>query len=195
MTSRLRKLMFPALLSAAFLLASPFASAQQPPGITDGLATLADQPATHIAFTFDRSMLQIAQNLLASGGLDANHAAAALTGISVDNYRYPRPAFYTPETMDSIISSFHNAGWKHLVNANQTAANTAQPHSTVTDLWLHFVGPDIDGVTVLTRAPRDMSVIHITCELRPLDLIHLSGHFGIPKVDPNAVMVPAPNGR
>jgi hypothetical protein len=40
-----------------------------------------------------------------------------------------------------------------------------------------------------------MSVIQISCELRPLDLIHLSGHFGIPKVDPNAVMVPAPNGR
>lgn len=195
MTPRLRKLMFRAILSAALLLASPFTPAQQPPGITDGLATLADQPATHIAFSFDRSMLQIAQNLLASGGMDANRAAAALTGISVDNYRYPRPAFYTPETMDSIISSFHNAGWKHLVNANQTPANTAQPHSTVTDLWLHFVGPDIDGVTVLSRAPRDMSVIHITCELRPLDLIHLSGHFGIPKVDPNAVMVPAPNGR
>jgi hypothetical protein len=40
-----------------------------------------------------------------------------------------------------------------------------------------------------------MSVIQIACELRPLDLIHLSGHFGIPRVDPNAVMVPAPNGR
>ena len=64
-----------------------------------------------------------------------------------------------------------------------------------TDLWLHFTGPDINGVTVLTRSPRDMSVIQITCELRPLDLVHLSGHFGIPKVDPNAVMVPAPAGR
>jgi hypothetical protein len=191
----LRALVLPAILAAAFTLAPPFAPAQQPPSLTDSFATLADQPASHVAFSFDRSMLQIAQNLLASGGLDANRAAAALTGISIDNYRYPHPAFYTPETMNSIITSFHAAGWKHLVNANQNAANTAQPHSTVTDLWLHFVGPDIDGVTVLTRAPRDMSVIHITCELRPLDLVHLSGHFGIPKVDPNAVMVPAPNGR
>src|ERR1700742_2132360 len=153
MTPRLRKLMFPAILSAALLLASPFAPAQQPPGITDGLATLADQPATHTAFSFDRSMLQIAQNLLASGGMDANHAAAALTGISVDNYRYPEPAFYTPETMNAIVDSFHAAGWKHLVNANQTAANTAQPHGPVTDLWLHFTGPDINGITVLTRSP------------------------------------------
>jgi hypothetical protein len=156
---------------------------------------LADQPASHTSFSFDRSELQIAQNLLLSGGLDANRAAAALTGLSVDNYHYPRPAFYTPETMASIINGFHAAGWKHLVNANQTPANTAQPHSTVTDLWLHFNGPDITGVTVLTRAPSNMSVIQIACELRPLDLVHLSGHFGIPKVDPNAVMVPAPDGR
>jgi hypothetical protein len=191
MTSRLRTLAF----LAGFALAGCFASAQQPADVGQNLSTLADQPATHTAFSFDRSMLQIAQNLLASGGMDANHAAAALTGVSVDNYRYARPAFYTPETMDAVIASFHAAGWKHLVNANQTAANTAQPHSTITDLWLHFTGPDVDGVTVLTRAPRDMSVIHITCELRPLDLIHLSGHFGIPKIDPNAVMVPAPNGR
>jgi hypothetical protein len=190
MTLRLRSTLFALALACA-----PLAHAQQPPDINRSLAALTDQPASHTSFSFDRTMLQVAQNLLASGGMDANHAAAVITGISVDNYRYPQRAFYTPEAMSSIIASYHAAGWKHLVNANQTPANTAQPHSTVTDLWLHFVGPDIDGVTVLTRSPRDMSVVHIACELRPLDLVHLSGHFGIPRVDPNAVMVPAPNGR
>jgi hypothetical protein len=188
--NRLRTLLFTVALACA-----PLAHAQQPTGISQSLAELADQPASHTSFAFDRTMLQVAQNLLASNGVDANHAPAALTALSVDNYRYPRPAFYTPETMNSIIARYHAAGWKHLVNANQTPANTAQPHSTVTDLWLHFTGPDIDGVTVLTRSPRDMSVIHIACELRPFDLVHLSGHFGIPRVDPNAVMVPAPNGH
>src|SRR5271154_3134585 len=95
------------LFSAALTLAVPFALAQQPPGINESLANLANQPASRTSFSFDRSMLQIAQNLLASGGLDANHAAAALTGISVDNYHYPRPAFYTPKTMASIIANYH----------------------------------------------------------------------------------------
>lgn len=193
MTHRLRVLLFSVLF--ALTLSARFVVSQQPPGIADSFAALADQPATHTAFSFDRSMMQIAQNLLASSGLDANHAAAALTGISIDNYRYPQPAFYVPETMNAIIASYHAAGWKHLVDANQNAANTAQPRAAVTDLWLHFTGPSIDGVTVLTRSPRDMSVVHIACELRPLDLVHLGGHFGIPKVDPNAVMVPAPDGR
>jgi hypothetical protein len=195
MTTRLPKLLLPALLSATLVFAYAQPPAGSPADLQGALMNLADQPATRTSFSFDRSELQVAQNLLESNGMDANRAPAALTGISVDNYRYPRPAFYIPETMESIIANYHAAGWKHLVNANQTPANTAQPHSTVTDVWLRFAGPDITGITVLTRSSRDMSVIQIACELRPLDLIHLSGHFGIPKVDPNAVMVPAPNGR
>ena len=40
-----------------------------------------------------------------------------------------------------------------------------------------------------------MSVIEVSGQLRPLDLVHLSGHFGIPRVDPDAVMVPAAPGK
>jgi hypothetical protein len=140
-------------------------------------------------------MMQMAQSLLQQGGVDADRAAAALTGISFDTYRYKEPAFYTPETMAAIIAGFHRAGWKHLVNGTQTPANMAQPRTAITDVWLHFTGADIDQVTVLVRSTREMSLVQVAGDLRPLDLIHLSGHFGIPKVDPNAVMVPAPDGR
>lgn len=155
-------------------------------------ATLSNQKATHSGVTFDRSMVQIAQSVLESGGLSANRAAAAITGISFDTYRYQQPAFYTPEAMTNLIGIYHAAGWKHLVDGKQTPASTAQPRAMVTDLWLHFSGTEIDSVTVLSRAPLNMSVIQITGALRPLDLLHLAGHFGIPKVDPDAVMVPDP---
>lgn len=181
-----------ALAFAAPLAVPVSMTAQEPPAVAQSLGSLADQPGTHTAFSFDRSLMQIAQNLLQSNGMDANRAAAALTGISVDSYHYPRPAFYTPEVMGTIIDTFHTAGWKHLVNGNQTPANSAQPHAALTDMWLHFSGADVDDFMVMIRAPKDMTVIQVTGDLRPLDLLHLSGHFGIPKVDPNAVMVPAP---
>jgi hypothetical protein len=82
-----------------------------------------------------------------------------------------------------------------LVNGNQTSGNEAQPNTAITDVWLHFTGADIDHVTVLVRGRKDMNLVQVAGDLRPLDLIHLSGHFGIPKVDPNAVMVPAPEGK
>jgi hypothetical protein len=197
----LRSRLFSVALSAAILCyLAPFALAagpdtQIPPSISQSLGTLADQPATHTGVTFDRSMMQMAQGLLQQGGLDADRAAAALSSISFDTYRYKDPAFYTPETMAAIIQDFHRAGWKHLVNGNQTPANMAQPRTAITDVWLHFSGADIDQVTVLVRSTREMSLVQVAGDLRPLDLIHLSGHFGIPKVDPNAVMVPAPDGR
>jgi hypothetical protein len=110
-------------------------------------------------------------------------------------YRYREPAFYTPGAMASIVEAFHRAGWKHMVNGNQTPANSAQPRTAITDVWLHFSGADIDHVTVMVRAAKEMNLVQVAGDLRPLDLIHLGGHFGIPKVDPNAVMVPAPDGR
>jgi hypothetical protein len=197
---RLRTLSVAVLTAAALCSIAPAAfgagpDPQMPLGISDRLSTLADQPATHTGVTFDRSMMQMAQGMLQQGGLDADHAVAALTSISFDTYRYKEPAFYTPETMAGIIESFHRAGWKHLVNGNQAPGNEAQPRTAITDVWLHFSGADIDHVTVLVRGARDMNLVQVAGDLRPLDLIHLSGHFGIPKVDPNAVMVPAPEGK
>jgi len=93
--------------------------------------------------------------------------------------------------MASIIANYHAAGWKHLVNANQTPANTAQPHATVTDLC--SASPDPTS-PALPSSPAPPALERHPDSLRttPLDLVHLSGHFGIPRVDPNAVMVPAP---
>ncbi|MCU1320121.1 MAG: hypothetical protein JWP98_1639 [Edaphobacter sp.] len=183
------------VFSVALILTASSASAQQPAGISQTLNDMADQPATHLSVTFDRSMLQSAQSFIDNGSGEVKRAAAALSSITVDTYHYGRPAFYTPEAMGSIIATYQAAGWKHLVNANATPAISAQPRSAMTDLWLHFNGAEIDDVTVLVRAPRDMNLIQVSGALRPLDLLHLSGHFGIPKVDPSAVMVPAPDGR
>ncbi len=165
------------------------------PDPSQQFAGLSDQPSTHTSFAFDRSMMVAAQSILESNGMDPHRAALALTGVSFDTYHFQHPAFYTPEAMAALVGQYDRAGWKHLVNGNQTVVNPAQPKSAITDLWLHFSGADIDGVTVLTRASTTMNVIRLSCDLRPLDLLHLSGHFGIPKVDPSAVMVPAPPGR
>jgi hypothetical protein len=196
-------------LAVITLLTASSLPAQTLPDVSQSLNKLADQPASHVGFIFDRSMLQAARSVLQSQGLSAERAAAALSSITFDNYRYAHPAAYTPEALASIVAAYRSAGWKHLVNARDGArdrahddahdttpnAGAAPQHGTATDLWLHFTGADIDGVTVLTRGARDMNMVQIACDLRPLDLIHLSGHFGIPKVDPNAVMVPDPKDR
>ena len=198
--------LFSGLLVLSLSFTGNFLSAQAPaqlppppPDIHAPLEGLADQPAPHFGFVLDRSMLQAAQQVLESEGMSPQRAAAALTSISYDNYRYPRPAVYAPESMSSIEGLYRAAGWKHLVDSHQKAyvARDGDPahRPQVTDLWLHFTGEDIDGLTVMTRGARNVNLVQVACDLRPIDLLHLAGHFGIPKVDPSAVMVPDPKDR
>ncbi len=120
--------------------------AQEPPSVPQALAALADQPATHTSFTFDRSMLASAQSLIDPNQTEVRRVAAALTSITVDTYRYPQPAFYAPETMGMIVGAYNAAGWKHLVTANTPPGESAQPTKQITDMWLHFRGTEIDDV-------------------------------------------------
>ncbi len=178
-------------LTAVMLFAPLAALAQEPAGVSEALRNLTSERANHTSFTFDHDMLQSATGFLNDG----EGPPMQLNSITVENYRFHEPAFYIPENMHALVASFNAAGWKHLVDRNVTPREATMPQRPLTDLWLHFMGADIDNVMVLIRGTRQMSVIEVSGQLRPLDLVHLSGHFGIPKVDPNAVMVPAPPGR
>ena len=165
--------------------------AQEPAGVADALRNLTSEPANHTSFTFDHDMLQSAVGFLNDG----EGPPMQLNSITVENYRYHEPAFYIPENMHALVAAFDTAGWKHLVDQRVSPRDAATPRRPLTDLWLHFSGADIDNVMVLVRGVRQMSVIEVSGQLRPLDLMHLSGHFGIPRVDPDAVMVPARPGK
>ena len=60
-----------ALVLSATIALPHTAQAQQPANINQTLSTLADQPASHTGFVFDRTMMQLAQGLLESNGMDA----------------------------------------------------------------------------------------------------------------------------
>jgi hypothetical protein len=170
----------------AQVLAAPLAAlAQQPAGVDDALKNMTSEHASRTAFTLDHDILQSAIGFLNDG----SGPPVQLNSITIENYRYHEPAFYIPESVHALVAAYDAAGWKHLVDQG------AAPRRPLTDLWLHFSGDNIDGVTVVVREPKQMSVIEVAGEFRPLDLVHLSGHFGIPKVDSGAVMVPAAPGK
>jgi hypothetical protein len=176
----------------ALVLTAPLAAlAQQPPGVDEALRNMTSERVNHTSFTFDHDMLQSATGFLNDG----SGPPMQLNSITIENYRYHEPAFYLPESMHALVAAYDAAGWKHLVDQHVSPRDAASPRGPLTDLWLHFSGADIDNVMVLVREPKQMSVIEVSGQLRPLDLVHLGGHFGIPRVDPGAVMVPAPPGK
>lgn len=179
-----------ALAAACFLLFSGAVSLKaqgyyDPPAAAQAMAELSSQRAAATTITFDREMLDA---LLGT-------QVAGFNGVSFEHYQYPEPVFYIPEEMHALEQAYHAAGWKHLIESNVGPRESATPSKPVADIWFHYAGGDIDHVTVLIRGRKEMDVVRVSGLLRPEDLVHLSGHFGIPKVDPGAVMEPAPQNR
>jgi hypothetical protein len=151
---------------------------------------LGQRAAFHTDFTFDRSMLQLAGYFVGDGDQDARNAIAKLDGISVHSYHFAGPGLYDPGALDLIRRQYDAAGWKHLV----TAHGKGDPFDAgQTDLWINFAHMNVTGMMVLISAPRDLNLIALSGDLSPLDLLHLRGHFGIPRFSGDR-FVPGPRG-
>src|SRR5271156_6022758 len=172
--------------------------AQQPPmnWVPQGFEVLGQRAAFHTDFTFDRSMLQLAGYFVGDADQETRNAIAKLNGISVHSYHYAAPGMYDPSALDLIRRQYEAAGWRHLVAAHGKGDpfNAGQ-----TDLWINFAHMDVTGMMVLFSSPKDLNLIAFDGDISTVDLLHLRGHFGIPRFSgdrfvsgPNG---PAPRGR
>ncbi len=132
--------------------------------------------AFHTDFTFDRAMLQLASGFW-EGPTDPATASAIsrLDGISVHSYHYAAPGMYDPRLLDGVRQQYAALGWQHLVTAKSASSGGA------TDLWISFHHMQATGAVVLFESPTNLNLIAFSGNLSPLDLLHLRGHFGIPR--------------
>lgn len=154
--------------------------------VPQGMDSLGRTAAFHTDFTFDRSMLQLASGLWEGPGDPAfSDAVNRLDGISIHSYHYAAPGMYNPRLLDAVRRQYSALGWQHLVTAHSTANGGA------TDLWISFNHMRATGAVVLFQSPTNLNLIAFSGNLSPLDLLHLRGHFGIPRF-PGDHFVPAP---
>ena len=150
--------------------------------IPAGVEQLGRTAAFHTDFTFDRTMLQIAG---AMSDETTRQAIAKLDGVSVHSYRYAAPDMYDPRQLDLVRKQYHDAGWQHLVSTEKGGSAgvpgyTEEPNGR-TDLYIKFEHMNVTGMVVVLASPRYLNVIALSGSLSPLDLLHLRGHFGIPR--------------
>lgn len=139
---------------------------------------LGQRAAFHTDFTFDRSMLQLASYFIGDQDPDTRNAIAKLNSISVHSYHFAAPGLYDPATLDMIRRQYEAAGWRHLVAAH----SKGDPFDAgQTDLWINFAHMDVTGMMVLISRPKDLDLIALNGDISTVDLLHLRGHFGIPR--------------
>jgi hypothetical protein len=159
--------------------------------VPQGFETLGQRAAFHTDFTFDRSMLQLASYFIGDADQQARNAIAKLNGISVHSYHFATPGLYDPAALDLIRRQYEAAGWRHLVAAH----GKGDPFDAgQTDLWINFAHMDVTGMMVLVSSPKDLNLIALNGDISTLDLLHLRGHFGIPRFAGDSFQ-PGPSSR
>jgi hypothetical protein len=178
------------LFVCAVLCGAAVAHAQQSlDWVPRGIEEIGRGAAIHNDFTLDRSMLQVADGIFDNGDPNEAHAAAKLNGISVHTYRFAAPGMYDPRALLRVHRQYQAEGWKHVVSSQ---TNGLYNNTGRTDLWVNLRGADVTGVTVLLAGAQNLELIAISCDLSTLDLLHLRGHFGIPRFPSDAL--PGPGG-
>ncbi len=173
--------------------AAPFQPTPQPQAapptqpqewVPEAIAVLGQNATSRTEFTLDHSMLVLASKL-ENNNEELRRVIVGLNGVSVHSFRFPGAVSFDPATMDSISEEYREAGWQHLLSKHKSDAGMT------TDLWVHLDQAAIRDIAVLFVGARQLNFVSVSGSISPLDLLHLSGHFGIPKMD-GGVAVPVP---
>ena len=131
-------------------------------------------------FTLDRTMLGIAAGLVPDSDGPTRQAINKLDGVSVHTMRFNEAGIPDERAVAAVRASYHLRGWKHVV----TTSDKGSPvHNGTTDVWVVLDGINVRGAVVLAETPRSLTLVTVAGYLSPVDLMHLRGHFGIPKLD------------
>jgi hypothetical protein len=132
------------------------------------------------SFTLDRTMLAAAAGMLPDSDTDARQAINRLDGVSVHLLRFPGDGVIDEDAVASIRASYHLRGWKHLVTTTQAGGPV---HDGTTDVWVVMDGVNVRGGVMLAETPKSVTLVTVAGNISPVDLLHLRGHFGIPRFD------------
>ena len=159
----------PAYLSRAILEWTP-----------PSLAELGGQAVAKENFTLDRTMLAAAAGLMPDSDADLRETVAKLDGVSVHVLRFANDGQADPEQIEAIREAYHLRGWKHVLSSTNLGG---ADRSDITDVWLVMDGANVRGGVVLVDSPKSLTLATVAGNLSPVDMLHLRGHFGIPRFD------------
>src|SRR5215469_4096557 len=151
--------------------------------LPQAMQVLRESATSKTEFTLDHSMLVLASKL-DSDNQDLLRVIAGIGGVSVHRYRFAQPWAYDLDVLRLVKDEFSAGGWMQLVNKHDRSGAPG-----VTDLWVAWQDEAISDVAILIARSTEVDFVVVSGSISPLDLSHLGGHFGIPKIE-GGVRVP-----
>ena len=172
-----------------FLLLAACASFAQSPQnwFPPVLENLAQTASSKTEFSFDHSMLVLASK--ADQDETLRHVIAGVDGISVHRFRFQNVGMYDPRILKAVRHEYSAAGWQHISNAHDRYG-----YPGGADLWIRLDHNTIRNIDVLFAGRDQINFVAVSGSISPIDLLHLAGHFGIPRIQAG-VVVPVPGAQ
>ncbi|HEY1649826.1 MAG TPA: DUF4252 domain-containing protein [Terracidiphilus sp.] len=152
--------------------------------VPPALARLSAQAPVKSSFTLDRDMLTAAASLVPDSDAPARQAIGKLDGVSVHTLRFGNTGITDLADVDAVREAYHLRGWKHLVSTTNAGGPV---HNGTTDVWVVVDGANVRGAVVLAQTPKSLTLVTVAGNLSPVDLMHLRGHFGIPRFNEDGI--------
>jgi len=180
---KLREILLSILLSAVV------ATAQTPQQnwFPQAIENLGQNASSRTEFSLDRSMLVMASKADQEDD-SLSRVLAGVDGISVHRFRFHDMGMYDPQVLNAVRHEYSEAGWQHIAKAHDKYG-----YPSGADLWVHLDHNTIRNIDVLFVGPNQVNFVAVSGSISPIDLLHLAGHFGIPKIE-GGIVVPAPGG-
>jgi hypothetical protein len=159
---------------------SPVPLEWEPPALEE----LSHMAPVKSSFTLDRNLLATAAGILPDSDVDDRRVMRKLDGVSVHSLRFPQTGIPDEAAVESIRAAYHLRGWKHLVTTGRTGGPI---RDEITDVWVVMDGVNWRGAVILAETPKSLTLVTVAGNLNPIDLLHLRGHFGIPRFDGDSV--------
>lgn len=151
--------------------------------VPQGIDALRRDASSKTEFTLDHSMLVFASKLDPDND-DLRRVIAGVSAVSVHRYHYARVWMYDPQALSSVKEDYRSAGWKQLMSNRAKDGGAGE-----TDLWIRLENNAVSNVAILCARASEVDFVMVSGSISPLDLSHLGGHFGIPKIE-GGVVVP-----
>ena len=155
-------------------------SASQREFVPQGIDELRQGASSKTEFTLDHSMLILASKLDPNNE-DLRRVIAGVRGVSVHNFRYAKPGTFDPQAVESVREDYRSVGWKQVMNKSEKNGGTG-----LTDVWVRLENNAISNVAILVAKSNEVDFFVVSGSISPIDIAHLGGHFGLPKIEGGA---------
>jgi len=147
---------------------------------------LGQNASSRTEFSLDRSMLVLASKADQQDE-SLRHVIAGIDGISVHRFRFQGVGMYDPRILSDVRRDYSSAGWQHISKAHD---KYGYPRDA--DLWVRLDHTTIRNIALLFTTADQVNFVSVSGSISPIDLMHLAGHFGIPRMQ-GGVVLPAPS--